>query len=81
VPDRHLPDPPIGPDGPYLAAILDSLDRITALLDDRLPLRGPVGPAETETREPAIPPAPDDAIAVREPAPARNRTKRPGRGR
>lgn len=63
---RHLPPAPLGPDGPYLAAILDVLDGIAAMLDDRLPTRngGPVpgcGPAPKR--------APGKAIPIREPAP------------
>lgn len=49
----------------YAAALLDALDNIRTMLDDRLP---PLAP----NREPVAPAAqPDEPVAIREPAPAR----------
>jgi hypothetical protein len=78
---RHLPAAPLGPDGPYLAAVLGVLDDIRDMLDARLPTPTGGEPAPepddrdtaTEVTEPAPAPAPpaDEAIPIHEPAPRR----------
>ncbi len=64
--ERCLPAAPMGVDGPYLAAIVDVLDEIKALLLDRLPTqRGE--PVRVEEPAPAV--SPGTAVPIREPAP------------
>lgn len=74
---EQLP-PPVTAGDFYAAALLDALNTVRDLLDDRLPALtaggGPVVPAEDE----AIPEP--EPIAIQEPAPNR-RPHKPGRGR
>lgn len=59
---------PFGADGPWLAAILDTLGDIADMLDDRLPTSQ--GGEPVPVSEPAPNPAPSRAVPVSEPAPA-----------
>lgn len=65
--DRSTLGTPLGVDGPWLAAILDVLDGLHDLLEERLPAPTPARPVA----EPAPAVEPKRATPVSEPAPAR----------
>lgn len=66
--ERFLPASPLGPDGPFLQAILDVLDDIRDMLDDRLPAASGGEPVPVE--EPAPRDGPRTAVPLKEPAPS-----------